>query len=203
MRQKHRPTLTAIFLLGFYFLPPFSLSASAPTDQVRATVDQVLIILNNPELKPEKKVQERRDQLRQALFARFDFEEMGKRALGSHWRRRSREEQQEFVRLFTDLLENAYISRIEAYNNETLVYTGEKLDGQYAEVQSRMATGKGEEYSIDYKVRRVNSEWKVYDVVIENISLVNNYRSQFNRVITKSSYEDLISRLKEKQTETP
>jgi len=135
-------------------------------------------------------------------IACVDFEEMAKRALGSHWRRRNPKEQQEFVRLFSDLLENAYISRIEAYNNEKLVYTGEKLDGQYAEVQSRMATSKGEEYSINYKVRLVNSQWKVYDVVIENISLVNNYRSQFNRVITKSSYEDLILRLKEKQTET-
>ena len=203
MMQKYKPISAVIFPLGLSFLLLSHLHAAAPTDQVRATVDQVLTILNSPELRPEEKIQERRDQLRHALFARFDFEEMAKRALGSHWRRRSREEREEFVQLFTSLLERAYIDRIEAYNNERLAYTGEKLDGQYAEVLSRMATRKGEEYSINYKVRLVNSEWKVYDVVIENISLVNNYRSQFHRVITKSSYEDLIRRLKEKQTETP
>ena len=201
--QKYKPISAVIFPLGLSFLLLSPVHAAAPTDQVRTTVDKILTILNSPELRPEEKVQERRDQLRRALFARFDFKEMAKRALGSHWRRRSREEREEFVQLFTSLLERAYIDRIEAYNNERLAYTGEKLDGQYAEVQSRMATRKGEEYSINYKVRLVNSEWKVYDVVIENISLVNNYRSQFNRVITKSSYEDLIRRLKEKQTETP
>ena len=107
MMQKYKPISAVIFPLGLSFLLLSPVHAAAPTDQVRTTVDKILTILNSPELRPEEKVQERRDQLRRALFARFDFKEMAKRALGSHWRRRSREEREEFVQLFTSLLERA------------------------------------------------------------------------------------------------
>ncbi|MFQ5903890.1 MAG: phospholipid-binding protein MlaC, partial [Candidatus Binatia bacterium] len=177
------------------------LRAGAPTDQIRTTVDKALAILKNPQLKSEARKKERRDQLRQVIYARFDFTEMAKRSLGSHWRRRTPEEREEFVQLFTDLLERAYVDRIESYNDETFIYLRENLDGSYAEVKSRIATHQGEEISLNYKVHLVNGEWKVYDIVAENISLVNNYRSQFNRVITNSSYEELIRKMKEKQAE--
>ena len=129
---------------------------------------------------------------------RFDFSEMAKRSLGGHWRRRTSEEQREFTEAFTDLLERAYIERIEGFDDEKFVYTRERQDKEHAEVDGKILTKKGEEFSINYKLHLTNQGWKVYDVVIENISLVNNYRDQFNRVITKSSYEDLIRRLKEK-----
>lgn len=177
-------------------------AGSAPTVQIRGTVDKALAILNNPSLKAEAKTKERRDQLRQTLFARFDFTEMAKRSLGSNWRRRTPKEQEEFVRLFTDLLERAYVDSIESYTDEKFVYVGERLDGNFAEVNSKILTSKGEEFTINYKTHLVGGEWKVYDVVIENISLVNNYRSQFNRVISNSSYEELLRRLKDKKTES-
>jgi phospholipid transport system substrate-binding protein len=173
-------------------------NAGLPTDQIKGTVEKALVVLRDPRLKPPAKLKERRDQLRQILFARFDFTEMAKRALGANWRRRSPQEQEEFIRLFTDLLERAYAEIIESYSDEKISYTYERIDGSYADVASKIFTSRGEEYSINYKVHLISNEWKVYDVVAENISLVNNYRSQFNRVISNASYEELVRRLRDK-----
>jgi phospholipid transport system substrate-binding protein len=180
---------------------PFPLLGASPTDEVRITVDKAVAILGNPQLKSEDKKKERRDQIRQILYPRFDFREMAQRSLGAHWRRRNAEEQRQFVELFTDLLETSYVDKIEAYENEKFVYTRERQDKNFAEVDGRIATAKGEEFLINYKLHLVGGEWKVYDIVIENISLVNNYRSQFNRIIANSSYEELLRRMKEKHGE--
>jgi len=123
---------------------------------------------------------------------------MAKRALGANWRRRTPKEQDEFVRLFSDLLERAYADTIESYTDEKIVYVGERLDGGYADVNSKVLTSKGAELSLNYKAHFVGGEWRVYDVVVENISMVNNYRSQFNRVISNASYEELVRRLRDK-----
>jgi phospholipid transport system substrate-binding protein len=172
--------------------------AGLPTDQIKSTVEKALVVLKDSRLKPPAKSKELRDQLRQILFARFDFTEMAKRALGSNWRRRTPQEQEEFVRLFTDVLERTYAEIIESYSDEKITYIYERIEGTYADVASKILTTRGEEYSINYKAHLVNNEWKVYDVVAENISLVNNYRSQFNRVISNGSYEELVRRLKDK-----
>jgi phospholipid transport system substrate-binding protein len=173
-------------------------TAGPPTDQIKATVDKALVVLKDPRLKAPTKTKERRDQLKQILFARFDFNEMAKRALGAEWRRRTPKEQEDFVYLFTELLERSYTETIEAYTNETITYVGEQIDGTYADVNSKLFTAKGEEVPINYKVQLGGGEWHVYDVVIANISMVNNFRSQFTRVIANSSYEELIRRLKSK-----
>ena len=172
--------------------------AGLPTDQIKATVDKAQLVLRDPRLKPATKQSERREQLKQVLFSRFNFAEMAKRSLGPNWTRRTPQEQEEFVRLFTEVLERAYADIIESYIDEKIVYLAEKVDSGYADVNSKIVTSKGEEYSINYRAQLVGNEWKVYDVVAENISLVNNYRSQFNRVIAKSSYEELVRRLKDK-----
>jgi phospholipid transport system substrate-binding protein len=199
MKRKNNPTMKAmtVFLLA---LALFSVNAHAgvPTDQIKATVDKALVVLKDPRLKPAAKVKERRDQLKQILFARFDFTEMAKRALGSNWRRRTPQEQEEFVHLFTEVLERAYADIIESYTDEKITYTNERIDGTYADVGSKIQTSKGEEYTLNYKAHLVSNEWKVYDVVAENVSLVNNYRSQFNRVISHASYDELVRRLKDK-----
>jgi phospholipid transport system substrate-binding protein len=172
--------------------------AGVPTDQIKSTVDKAVMVLKDPRLKPAAKSKERRDQLRQILFSRFDFTEMAKRSLGANWRRRTPQEQEEFVRLFTELLERAYADIIESYTDEKFTYTYERVDGSYADVASKIVTSRGEEYSINYKVHLISNEWKVYDVIAENISLVNNYRSQFSRVISNASYEELVRRLRDK-----
>lgn len=199
MKQKFR-LITLIALMGMIFLlRPQIWSAGTPIDQIRVTLDRVLAILQDPSLSSDEKKKIRRDQLRQAIFPTFDFAEMAKRSLGSHWRRRSPAEQKEFVNLFTDLLQNSYVGTIESYNGDKVAYLREVQDKNYAEVSTNIITAKGEEFSINYRLHLQNGEWKVYDVVIENISVVNNYRSQFNRVISRSSYENLLQVLKEKQ----
>ena len=198
MRRNKQFTRTAGFLLLILALLGGEARAGLPTDQIKSTVDQALTVLRDPQLKPPAKLKDRRTQLRQILFARFDFTEMARRALGANWRRRTPQEQDEFVQLFTDVLERAYADIIESYTDEKILYVNERIDGSFADVGSKIVTAKGAEYSISYKVHLVSNEWKVYDVVAENVSLVNNYRSQFNRVISHSSYEDLLSRLKSK-----
>jgi phospholipid transport system substrate-binding protein len=188
----------AVFLLLVLALSSAHATAGVPTDQIKATVDKALVVLKDPGLKSASKNKERREQLKQILFTRFDFTEMAKRALGANWRRRTPKEQEEFVRLFTELLERAYTDTIESYTDERIVYVGERLDGSYADVDSKIFTAKGEEFSINYKAHLVGGEWRVYDVIVENISMVNNFRSQFNRVIANSSYEELIRRLRHK-----
>jgi phospholipid transport system substrate-binding protein len=197
MRHRSKPILAG-FLFLVLSLGSVGAHAGLPTDQIKSTVEKALVVLNDPRLKPPAKLKERRDQLRQILFARFDFTEMAKRALGSNWRRRTPQEQEEFVRLFTDVLERTYAEIIESYTDEKIVYVNERIDGTYADVGSKILTSKGEEYSINYKAHLISNEWKVYDVVAENISLVNNYRSQFNRVIANGSYEELVRRLRDK-----
>jgi phospholipid transport system substrate-binding protein len=198
-RRKMRYRNTAI-IVGFFLLMLTTVDADAgvPTDQIKSTVDKAVMVLKDPRLKPAAKSKERRDQLRQILFSRFDFTEMAKRSLGANWRRRTPQEQEEFVRLFTELLERAYADIIESYTDEKFTYTYERVDGSYADVASKIVTSRGEEYSINYKVHLISNEWKVYDVIAENISLVNNYRSQFSRVISNASYEELVRRLRDK-----
>jgi phospholipid transport system substrate-binding protein len=175
-----------------------AVNGGVPTEQVRGTVDQVIAILADPSLKAESKQKERREQLRRVIFARFDFAEMARRSLGPEWRRRTPVEQQEFINLFTDLLQDNYIGTIEAYSGDKVGYNRELQEKDNAEVQTTLTTKGEAAYSINYRLRLVDKDWKVYDVVIENISVVNNYRSQFNRVISKSSYEELVRTMKEK-----
>jgi phospholipid transport system substrate-binding protein len=179
---------------------PVSSMAGPPTDQIKATVDNAVGLLRESR-DTTAAAKDRREQLRQILFTRFDFSEMARRALGAHWRRRTATEQQEFVQLFTELLERQYAGIIESYTDEKIVYVGERTDGAFAEVNSKIFTAKGQELSINYKAQLVGQEWKVYDVIAEEISLVNNFRSQFNRVISSSSYEELVRRLREKQAD--
>jgi phospholipid transport system substrate-binding protein len=169
--------------------------AGAPTAQIQSAVEKALAILRDGKLPPDTK----RKELREAIYPKFDFAEMARRSLGNHWQRRNPQEQQEFVNVFTELVENSYMTSIESYSGEKVVMGGERQDKDFAEVDTKIINKKGEDISIVYKLRQAGTEWKIYDVVIENISLVNNYRSQFNRVIAQSSYDELFRKMKEKQ----
>jgi len=189
----------AAFGLGiFLFMQPVSVSAGAPGDQVRQTVDKLLAILKDPQLKQEGRKNERHDELKKLIYQRFDFTEMARRALGPEWRRHTPEEQKEFAQLFTDLLERAYLKQIESYNNQKVRYLNEREDSSYAQVDTKIVDNKGQEFSVNYRLHNVNGDWKVYDVVIEDISLVNNYRAQFRRVLASSSYQELVHGMKDK-----
>jgi phospholipid transport system substrate-binding protein len=198
MRQKIRQLEICIlsFMLSFAFLA--RAHAGAPLDLVRTTVDRALQILQDPKLSSPDKKQERVDRLREALVAIFDYEEMAKRALGPHWRQRTPAEQEEFVKLFRDFLEKVYSDKIDLYAGQKVRFGREVIDNEFAQVESTIIQPKGDEIAVVYKLRQVNGQWKVYDAIVENISIVNNYRSQFDRVISTSSYEELVKRLREK-----
>lgn len=194
MKDRDPRKNPSLLIWAFLLLYPFNALADSPTIRIKSTVDQVIQILADPQLQGEGKKRERRKRLREAIFVRFDFQEMAQRSLGAHWQRRTPEEQTEFVRVFSALLEQTYVNRIESYNDEKFIYMNERIDGPYAEVGSKMRTSKGEEFTINYKLHRLGEDWKVYDLVIENVSLMNNYRSQFNRILTSSTYDELSRR---------
>jgi phospholipid transport system substrate-binding protein len=195
--------LSAVAFAILLLMQPMVAIAGAPAEQVRETVDQLLMILNDPQLKGERKKDQRREKLRQVMHQRFDFTEMAKRSLGAHWRRLSPEQQKEFVKLFTRLLEDAYLDKIESYNGEKVQFLKERQDDTYAEVETKIIDNRGQAFSVDYRLHNVNGNWKVYDVIIEDISLVNNYRSQFNRVLSRSSYEELLERMRDRKLSAP
>jgi phospholipid transport system substrate-binding protein len=189
----------AAFGLGiFLFMQPVFVAAGAAGDQVRQTVDKLLAILKDPRLKQEDRKNERREKLKQVINQRFDFTEMARRSLGPEWRRHTPDEQTEFVKLLTDLLERAYLKQIESYNDQKVRYVNEREDSSHAQVDTRIVDNKGQEFSLNYRLHNVNGDWKVYDVVVEEISLVNNYRAQFSRVLASSSYQELVHRMKDK-----
>ncbi len=194
---------TVLYLLVYLSLFASPVWADTPTVLIKSAVDQAINTLTDPYLQGENKKEERRTLLRQIILSRFDFREMAKRSLGTHWLKRTREDKSEFVRLFTNFVEKVYLGRIESYNNGAkFIYSNEKIEGRYAEVGSEILTFDGEEFQINYKLHRVEKEWKIYDVVVENISLINNYHSQFNRIITKTSYDELVSMMRQKLSKT-
>jgi len=203
MKVKWMTEALGLVVGAFLFFYPTTAAAGAVADQLRQTVDNLLAVLRNPDFKGEVKAKERREKLREIIYPRFDFTEMSKRALGSHWQRRSPEEQKEFVKVFTDLIEGAYLDTIESYNGEKVQYLNERQERDFAQVDTKIIDNKGKEFSVNYRLHNGSGNWKVYDVIVENISLVNNYRSQFNRVLAKSSYEDLLVAMKEKRLSAP
>ena len=187
-------TLTAIFAL----VTAGTAVAGEPTDQVRRSVDEVLKIVQSQPDGPA-----RRTAVRQAANRLFDFEETAKRALGPHWQQRTPAEHEEFVRLFSDLLEAAYVGKIDLYQGEKITYVGETVDGDQATVKTRIVTKQGNEVLVDYRLSREKDGWRVYDVIIEGVSLVADYRTQFNKIIQTSSYDDLVKRMRAKDFSAP
>jgi phospholipid transport system substrate-binding protein len=172
--------------------------AGAPTEEIRTAVDQGVEILKSAKLDNSKQRAQIINQLREIVYTRFDFEEMAKRSLGSHWRRLNAQQQKEFVLAFTELLETTYADKIDLYEGQQVEYVGETIDKNYAEVNTKVVGKNRQSYSVDYKLHQVAGKWRIYDVIAENISLVNNYRSQFNRVVVNSSIEELIKRIRQK-----
>jgi phospholipid transport system substrate-binding protein len=186
----------------FEFAPP--VWAGAPSDQLKASVDEVIKVLDDPSLKVASKAEERRTAIRKVADNIFDFPETAKRALGPHWRSLSEQDQHEFVGLFADLLERAYLSKIETYSGEKIAYTGDTIDGDLATVKTRFTTKKGTDIPIDYRMlQQGGGRWLVYDVSVEGVSLVNNYRTQFNKIIQTGSYQELVTRMKNSDMAAP
>jgi phospholipid transport system substrate-binding protein len=172
--------------------------AGAPTDSMKTTIDEVLRIVREEALKQPNKADERRQMLERVVEARFDYQEMSRRALGAPWNTLSDQERQEFVTLFRTLLTNSYADKIETYSGEGVQYLNERLmDKDYAEVRTKVLSGKTE-IPLDYRLINKANDWRVYDVVVDGVSLVNNYRGQFAKIIKSSSFAELVEQLRKK-----
>jgi len=172
--------------------------AGEPFDLIKSTLDRAIVILREPRPNSTEKNNERIDRLKDAVNPVFDYDEMARLTLAAHWRRRTPAEQEEFIKLFRAFLEKIYSDRVDRYGGERIVLGRESIDQDHAEVESKIIDAKGDENPVIYRLRRTDGKWKVYDAVVDNISIVNNYRSQFDRVIAKSSYEELKKVLREK-----
>ena len=191
--------MTGGVLLGalFMLLVASSASAGPATDQLRVGTDRVLKTLADPALQGSDRAAERQKALREITDPMFDWAEMARRALGRHWQTRTDAERQEFVPLFRNLLARTYATRIERYDGEQITYTGESIEGDQATVRTKIMDRTNRELPIDYRmVRGPDGRWLIYDVLIEGVSLVANYRPQFDQIIRTASYERLVEKLK-------
>ena len=176
-------------------------TAAGPTEVAREVIDKVLEILNNPADAGEAKKDYRQQLVKQLVDRHFDYQEMAKRSLGPTWTQLNPGQRDEFVRLFAELLEASYADKIDKYAKHIRIdYTGESLDGEYAEVRT-VVVRPNDRIPLSYRMLSGSGGWMVYDVVIEGVSLVSNYRSQFSRIITESSYPELVRRLRARVNE--
>ena len=189
--------LTALFLLSAVS-PAW---AGQAQDQLKGAIDRVVSTLESPSLKGEGKTMERRHAVRKIADEIFDFNEIAKRSLGRYWQPLTEPQRTEFVGLFADLLERSYISKIELYGGEKIIYSGERAEGDLATVSTKIITKNGTEVPVDYRLFKKGDRWMIYDVNIEGISLVSNYRTQFNKIIQTNGYNALVERMKTKQNE--
>lgn len=197
------PKIMWIFIMAFCFFitAPEIAKASVVTNEVKSTVDQVVKIVSDKELKKPQNQQKRRSALKKAIGRIFDYREMAKRSMGVKWRSITPAQQNDFVGLFSTLLENSYADKIESYHEEKIVYDRESVEGKYAEVNSRIITLKRDEYGLDYRLLKEGNKWMIYDVVIEGVSLVSNYRTQFNKIINEQGYNELVKKMRTKSEE--
>jgi phospholipid transport system substrate-binding protein len=195
-----RVRLWGVILTLFLLCPAArEAAAGAATDQLKGAIDRVVKTMEDPVLKSADKTPERRREVRTVANEIFDFGEIARRSLGRHWQPLTDQQRTEFVALFADLLERSYISKIELYGGEKIVYGGERVDGEVATVATKILTKNATEVPIEYRLLRRGDRWLVYDVSIEGVSLVSNYRTQFNKIIQTGSYNDLVHKMKTKQ----
>ena len=185
--------LATVFVLLLSALPV--VAADDPVQELRGRVDRAVQVLSDPALKGPSAAADRRARVRKIADEIFDYGEMSKRALGVHWQQLSPADRERFVRLYSDLLDRAYFDKIDSYNGEKVQYLNAKVEGDQATVPTKVVTEKGTEIPVDYRMVRQGDRWVVYDVNIEGVSLVSNYRSQFDRIIRTASVAELMKRL--------
>ncbi|PYM33537.1 MAG: organic solvent tolerance ABC transporter substrate-binding protein [Candidatus Rokuibacteriota bacterium] len=174
---------------------------TTPTEVVQATVNRAITLVQDADLARPVNADKRRSELRRVAEDLFDFGEMSRRALARHWGECSSQEREEFVRLFTDLLERSYLSKIENWSGEKVLFVSEAIDGDYAAVRSKIVTVRKQEVPVEYRLYRAGQRWQVYDVLFEGVSFIATYRSQFNRIIQASSFAGLMDKMREKEVE--
>jgi phospholipid transport system substrate-binding protein len=194
---------TGLMVLSTLFITPPSASANSPLELIQSGTDRALQIIRSAHSGNAPSLRERRAEILQIVDEYFDFGEMAKRALGRPWKDQSPQKQQEFLDLFKQLLFNNYVGKVETYTdtNERLVYDDQKIEGDYALVKTRVLNYKNTNIQLDYRLKLINGHWKVYDVVVEGVSLVDNYRGQFNSILASKPFDAFLSQLRDKVAE--
>ncbi len=192
---NHRAVI--LMICGVFFSANL-LWAEQPTEEIRSTTDKILGLLQSPELQGKEHDAERRRRIRAAVDERFDWEAIARSSLTRHWNGLNRDQQVEFTRLFATLMERTYMDHVEDYNGEEINYLGEETDGSRGVVLVKIVTRKNQEIGVEYRVRKEGDVWLVYDVLIEGVSMVRNYRAQFSQILAKSPFEELLERLEVK-----
>lgn len=186
--------LAAAFICAAAVRP--ALSADDPMAVVQQTVNDALAVLRNKQVPAAQ----RRDQLRQIISRSFDFTEMSRSALGYHWKQITPDQQQEFTTVFTTFIEDSYLAKINDYSGQQVQFVRQSKDGaQYAQVATNIVQAGKDPIAVNYRLLSENGQWKVYDVTVDAISIIANYRNQFNRVMNNQGYTKLIADLKSKQ----
>jgi phospholipid transport system substrate-binding protein len=198
MSTRRSVVVVAALLLVLGTLAPKAW-AGEPADQLFAQIDRVLKVLDDPELKKPGHEQERQQTVRRLMAEMLDIEEISRLSLGRHWEARTASEREEFMQLFGGLIERAYIGKIESFSDERIAVLGDATDGDLATVQTKVVTKQGAEIPIEYHMLRRGAHWRTYDVVLGGISLVDNYRAQFDKIIRRTSYQQLVKQVREKQ----
>jgi phospholipid transport system substrate-binding protein len=175
-------------------------TADSPIETIRMTIQQARAVLEDPNYQGQDHKQQRLAKVKEIVLPQFDSQEVAKRTLSTHWKGLTDQQRQEFVQLFIALVEKTYSHNLDRYNNSVqFFFDHERIEDQFSEVDTRVLDpAQNRIFSIGYRLHNVNGKWLVYDVVIENVSMVQNYRNQFNRILTKSSYEELIKALQNK-----
>lgn len=190
-------TWSLVVTLVALLAPAGAAFAAGPTETVQTAVQRVLADDGAAQVRMASSA-ERRVQIRQGAETLFDFREMARRSLGDRWEVLSRVDQDEFVRLFTNLIATSYMSKIELYAGEPIRFLGEQVNGEDAAVQSRMVTPKGSQVDVEYRLYHAQDRWVVYDVSVNGVSLVGNYRTQFNHLLQRTSFADLLKTMRQK-----
>lgn len=194
MKRKKAATYFFVMCLSMAMtLSGLSMAAASEiTDGLKSVIDRTIDIVVDPKYQNDKKL--RRVAMRKIIEPKFNYAEMGRRSLAKNWNDRTEEERKEFIRLFSKLLENSYASKIESYRDEKIIFTDEIIKGQYAMVKTKIERAH-DKINVDYKLKKTGNDWLVYDFIIEGVSMVRNYRSQFTKIIRRDSYKTLLEKM--------
>ena len=197
MTNGNRALLLGVMIVALLSGAMPARAGTTPTEEVQETIGRIVGVLQDPMVADGAAIAKRKAVFREVLAARFDFKEMAKRSLGNHWQSVAAR-QQEFVSVFTNFVERVYVGRIDSLKDTKITFVRERIEGGVAQVDTQIVPAKGDDFPMNYRLHLVGGKWKIYDMIVENISLVQNYRSQFDRILASATFDELLKKLQEK-----
>ena len=197
MTSGNRTLLLGVMIVALLLGAMPARAGTTPTEEMQETIGRIVGVLQDPMVADGAAIAKRKAVFREVLAARFDFKEMAKRSLGNHWQSVAAR-QQEFVSVFTNFIERVYVGKIDSLKDTKIAFVRERIEGGVAQVDTQIVPAKGDDFPMNYRLHLVGGKWKIYDMIVENISLVENYRSQFDRILASATFDELLKKLQEK-----